>query len=111
MASQRFGPDERIRRRSEFERVYRQGTRLHGRYMTVFLLPGRPAGRLGIAASRKLGSAVRRNRAKRLAREVFRTLDRPPGVDIVIIPRREMLDAPFNAVTADYRNILRRAAR
>jgi ribonuclease P protein component len=106
-----LGPESRIRRRSEFEQVYRQGARLHGRFMTVFLLPGRSMGRLGIAASRKVGSAVRRNRAKRLAREVFRTLERPPGVDIVIIPRREMLDASFDALTADYRNILRRARR
>ena len=55
-----------------------------------------------MAATRKLGSAVERNRAKRLAREVFRRHKMAAGLDIVIVPRREMLDAPFTSLEADY---------
>jgi len=97
----------RIRRRLEFERIYREGARLRGRFMTVFLLAnGRPTSRLGVAATRKLGSAVERNRAKRLAREIFRRHIIAAGYDIVIVPRREMLDAPFSHLEADYRGVL-----
>jgi ribonuclease P protein component len=102
-------PDERIRRRPEFERVYNEGTRISGRFMTVFLLAnGREAQRCGVAATRKLGPAVERNRAKRLAREIFRRHKVAPGYDIVIVPRREMLDAPFASLEADYDRAIER---
>jgi ribonuclease P protein component len=104
-----LGSDERIRRRPEFERVYNDGTRISGRFMTVFLLKnGRDVQRCGVAATRKLGSAVERNRAKRLAREIFRRHKNTPGYDIVIVPRREMLDAPFASLEADYDRALER---
>jgi ribonuclease P protein component len=100
---------ERIRRRPEFERVYNDGARISGRFMTVFLLPtDRPGPRLGIAATRKMGNAVERNRAKRLAREIFRRHKLTAGYDIVIVPRREMLDAPFASLEADYDRVLER---
>lgn len=110
--SQSFKRTERIRRRPEFERVYSQGARIHGRFMTVFVLPnGGYVPRFGVAATRKLGSAVERNRAKRLSREVFRRHKLAAGLDIVIVPRREMLDAPFSNLEADYQAALERRDR
>jgi ribonuclease P protein component len=100
---------ERIRRRPEFERVYNEGGRVSGRFMTVFLLATeRPGPRFGVAATRKMGNAVERNRAKRLAREIFRRHKLTAGYDIVIVPRREMLDAPFASLEADYDRALER---
>jgi ribonuclease P protein component len=83
-----------------------------GRLMTVFILPrsdGRT--RLGIAATRKLGGAVVRNRARRLVREVFRQHVNPPGLDIVVVPRAVLLDAPFAAIESDYASCVDRRAR
>ena len=98
-----FGPAEHIRRRSDFKRVYDQGVRIRGRYATVFLLPtSLDFARLGIAATKKLGGAVDRNRAKRLTREVFRRNKIAKGFDIVVVPRRELLDASLTAFEADY---------
>jgi ribonuclease P protein component len=80
--------------------------------MTVFVLrvEGTSA-RLGVAATRKIGSSVDRNRAKRLAREVFRRHKMVAGFDIVIVPRQEMLDAPFASLEADYDATLQRSGR
>jgi len=112
MAAESLAASQRIRRRPEFERVYNQGARIHGRFMTLFVLPnGGNVPRFGVAATRKLGSAVERNRAKRLSRELFRRHKVAAGLDIVIVPRREMLDAPFSKLEADYQAALERRDR
>ena len=107
-----LAPAERVRRRPDFERAYSSGVRIHGRFMTLFVVAnGGTATRLGVAATRKLGSAVERNRAKRLAREVFRRNKIGEGLDIVIVPRREMLDASFASLETDYTSTLERRDR
>src|SRR5437764_6475707 len=109
MDGQGLAAPERIRRRLEFERIYKTGAKIHGRFMTLFVMDnGTPAPRFGVAATRKLGSAVERNRAKRRARELFRRKKNIGGLDIVIVPRREMLDAPFATLEADYVSLLDR---
>ena len=106
----------RLRSRREFVPVQEQGRRVSTKYMTVL---GRTssgtADRLGIIASRKFGGAVQRNRAKRRLREVFRRQD-PVDVsmpahrslDIVVIPRRESLAAPFETIEADFQTAVRK---
>ena len=82
----------RVRKRAEFDRIQKGGSRVNTRSF-VLVLAGRkdrgPA-RLGITASRKIGGAVVRNRAKRLVREAFRALGElfPPGLDLVVIVRK-----------------------
>ena len=86
--------------------------RVRARLMTVIARPNTLGqSRLGIAATRKLGGAVVRNRAKRLVREVFRHAAVPPGLDIVVIPRTDMLDADFRTIESEFRYALRRAGR
>lgn len=102
----------KLRRRAEFTRVYEQGRRFRGRFMTCFALPNElGSARLGISASQKIGNAVARNRAKRLVRELFRRHKPLTGIDIVVIPRREMLDASWPKIEADYRAALQRLPR
>ena len=60
-------------------------------------------------ASKRVGGAVVRNRAKRRLREIFRR-ERPSqaagasrgSLDVVAIARRELVDAPFAAAEADF---------
>ena len=108
----KFRPRQRIRRRVEFQRVYDRGTRISSRYQTIFVLPNQQdVARLGIAATKKLGGSVQRNRAKRLIREVFRRSNIASGFDIVVVPKRELLDASLTALEADYRQTLERRIR
>jgi len=112
MGGQHLTRSDRVRQRSDFEQAYGSGRKVGGRFMLVFLVPNRGGiPRLGVAAGRKFGGAVRRNRAKRLAREIFRRHRPSTATDIVIIPRREMLDASFLHLESDFLEILRRSAR
>ena len=105
-----FGKSQRVRRRGEFQQAFSAGYRVSSRYFTLILLPGAtPPARLGIVASRKLGDAVRRNRAKRLIRELFRhQAPLATGLDVVVIPRRELFDAPFLDLERDFRTAWQR---
>jgi ribonuclease P protein component len=98
-----LGPQERVRRRAEFERIYQHGLKQWSRFMTVFLLrTGGSTSRLGVAATRKLGGAVVRNRAKRISREIYRRHKPKPGLDVVLVPKREFLTAEFDDLERDY---------
>jgi ribonuclease P protein component len=83
----------RLSRSKDFDAVYRQGTSASSRYLTLHWFPREddPEGdpRLGLAVPRAVGSAVVRNRVKRLLRESWRALlpDIPPGRDYVLVAR------------------------
>ena len=108
-ASHAFLAGEHVRKRAEFELIYKTGFKRSGRLMTMFTRE-REAGpaRLGIAATRKMGAAVERNRAKRLVRELFRHNKPAAAVDVVVVPRREMLDAAYDRIEAEFRSLLSR---
>lgn len=80
--------------------------------MTLFVKrTGRDGSRLGITATRRIGGAVIRNRAKRLARELFRQQPIVPGLDIVVVPRREFPDAPYLGLQREFSVLVDRALR
>jgi ribonuclease P protein component len=107
-----FTSAERVRRRADYQRIYDRGVKVHGTFLTLFTLANDlQIGRLGIAATRKIGGAVVRNRAKRLIREVFRHNKLAPGFDIVVVPRRELVDASLTAIESEFRHVLDRSLR
>lgn len=83
----------RLSRSRDFDTVYRRGRSASSRYLVLHWFPREddPDGppRLGLAVPRAVGSAVTRNRVKRLLRESWRELlpNVPPGQDYVLAAR------------------------
>jgi ribonuclease P protein component len=117
--STRFSRTLRLRSRAEYERVQQGGRRHAAKYLVLLARPNDlDHDRLGIIASRRMGGAVLRVHAKRRIRELFRRhepdLTRQRGLvpmDLVVIPRRELVAAPFAAVAAEYQAMLTKARR
>jgi len=125
--SGRFLARERIRKRSEFRTIQDAGHRVVSPAF-VFLLgrcaaqgaaaqgaavPGDRRQRLGITASRKVGNAVQRNRAKRLLREAFRCIrtELPSGIDLVVIVRQGIGARTLADVVAEWQSCRARIER
>jgi ribonuclease P protein component len=106
----------RLRTAEDFRRVRARGRRYQGAESIVRVLrTDGPAPRLGLATPRAYGSAVRRNRFRRLAREAFRALAATLGpVDCLVEPLRRGKDAPeptLRGLAADLGSAAALAAR
>ena len=97
----------RLKRRSDFLRLQHKGVR---QVMAHFILQAGvapdpiPSARLGFTASKKIGNAVCRNRAKRRLRALSHALDVQvlrAGTDYVLIARHSVLGAEFASLAAD----------
>lgn len=98
----------RLRSSRDVTDVLRRGRRGSGRLVVLHVRrrDDDEAARLAFVASRRVGSAVARNRAKRLLREAAAQLDWQDGVDVVLVARRACVESR----TSDVRTELLRVA-
>jgi len=101
-----------LRRRGDFLRIQKAGRRFKQQHMTVLIGRGPdPNTRVGFTISRKVGTAVKRNRVRRRLREITRALrtNFEEGLDYVIIAYPSAVSASANALQEDLRCALQRA--
>jgi ribonuclease P protein component len=91
-----------LRDKRDFDRLYRRGAKVHGRhFVIIFAKNGRNYNRRAFLASKKVGKAVERNRAKRLLKEAHRQLAPrvKVGYDILFIARNTIASARCPEIT------------
>lgn len=101
---------ERLRRRADFLRCYREGRRRHGELVVLHTLAnGRQGPRLGLTVGRKVGGAVVRNRVKRRVREIYRRWSersRLPALDLVVHAKPSAGSASFAELERELERLL-----
>lgn len=86
-----------LRGRADFDRLYTKGRHHRIGGLTVILAPAlSEPGRVAFVASRKVGGAVARNRAKRRMRAALARVQPNPQVDAVYSATPSVLTAPFS---------------
>ncbi|HEY0831842.1 MAG TPA: ribonuclease P protein component [Candidatus Dormibacteraeota bacterium] len=106
-----MGPFQRLRRRSDFQSAISGGRFHSGQALVGFAVPSEAgASRVGVTVSRKIRTAVERNRARRRLREVARVHLLGPdsplsqvGIryDVVLIARPAALEVSFAELKAE----------
>ena len=114
----------RLSRSEDFTRAYRAGRSVANKYLVLYYFErsgpeaGQAAGgpRVGFSVSKRLGTAVDRNRIKRVLREAYRAHSQSlrGNVDLVLIARTPLVEllegGGFRAVEEKTAEVLRKAS-
>ena len=95
-----------------FQAVYKSGKSYANKNLVVYVLPNQSVKRrVGFAAGKRLGTAVMRNRLKRLLREAYRHHQEKiiTGVDLVLVARQPLVNAGLDKATKAFLDICTRA--
>lgn len=103
----------RLQKSQHFERLRQEGFVYRHPFLLLSMAPNQlPHNRYGLVTGKPLGSAVKRNRVRRVLREVLRNLHPTikTGYDIILIARAKIVEQPFVAVRQAVYDMLQRAA-
>jgi ribonuclease P protein component len=109
----------RLTRSEDFKRVRRSG-KSYAHPLVVLIVQAhdkrsspvdQPRVKVGVTAGRTVGTAVYRNRAKRLLREAMRSLipNITPGLDLILIARPGLVTASLEETRQALLTLLQRA--
>lgn len=111
--SHNFSRTERLSRNSDFLRIKNHGISFKYKPFWVQLHSGEGLNRkLGVIATKRLGNAVRRNKAKRLIRELYRRSKDmlPESCQIVVIPKKPIFETDFTYLESCFKQTLVQSA-
>ncbi|MGD9852029.1 MAG: ribonuclease P protein component [Nitrospirales bacterium] len=95
---------------AEFERVRKKGSAIRNPFFTMVFSLHDPNdfSRIGIIAGRRVGNAVKRNRLKRVCRELVRRSisSLSPGYECILYPKTRILNATFSEVCRVWNEML-----
>jgi ribonuclease P protein component len=110
MALFTFSREERIRRRADFHRILKEGEKFDSPYFQISISPNRlPQRRLGLTVGKNIGSAVRRNRVKRMIRDFFRLNKEalPGSSDVVVKAKPGAARLNFRQVSEELKGLFK----
>ncbi len=100
-----FPSSLKIQKREEFRIIYLKGERISSESFSLFVLgKGFGKGRLGITVTKRIGKASKRNKVKRIFREIFRKNREKlsEGIDIVVHAKPEVLNKNYWEIEEEF---------
>ncbi len=98
-----------LKQNHEFRRLYAKGRSAVSPYFAIYCRKtNRPVSRLGITTGVKLGNAVKRNRARRRIRELYRTHEGMllPGYDVVVVARTRVIYGQYRELERSFLQLM-----
>ncbi len=107
-----FKKENRIKSKNAFQIVYKTGRSVVDSMSVMYVLPNEEKTvKIGFAVGKKMGSAVVRNRVKRMMREVFRhrRSELRDSVQIIWVARKKLIEADIYTYDRIFMRLAKRA--
>lgn len=107
-----FRKENKIKSKNAFQIVYKTGRSVVDSMSVMYVLPNEEKNiKIGFAVGKKMGSAVTRNRVKRLMREVFRhrKAELKDSVQIIWVARKKLVEADIYTYDRIFMRLAKRA--
>jgi ribonuclease P protein component len=102
--------EERIRKKGDFDKIFKSGSFYSGSYMTL-VLRKHSRRRVGFTMRRGIKGAVKRNRVKRLLREIYREKKEElrEDVELIFIARNSAVGKGYQELRTDLDSLIHQA--
>ncbi|MEN8302613.1 MAG: ribonuclease P protein component [Campylobacterota bacterium] len=99
-----------LKQHKEFQYIYNKGKNQHSNGVVLFFLPQNGIHKVGFTATKKLGNAVKRNRAKRRLRALFcEHSDSLKDGSYVFVAKVGLFDSSYKQLSSDFLKVLKKA--
>ncbi|MBU1928087.1 ribonuclease P protein component [bacterium] len=94
----------------EFQYIYKKGKNQHSSNVVLFFLPQNGIRKVGFTATKKIGNAVKRNRAKRRLRALFCEYSNTliDGT-YIFVAKQSIIESSYEQIHLDFKKILSKA--
>jgi ribonuclease P protein component len=100
-----------LSRNNVFRKLYARGKSVGNKYLILYYLPNyRQVNYLGITVNKKIGNAVKRNRAKRLIKEAYRLMENQikTGYTFVFVARARTVESNCQTILESIKELIKK---
>ncbi|MCD4668441.1 MAG: ribonuclease P protein component [Sulfurimonas sp.] len=105
-----LGGFDTLKLHKEFQYIYKKGKNQHSSSVVLFFLPQNGIHKVGFTATKKIGNAVKRNRAKRRLRALFceHSNNLKDGT-YIFVAKQSIIDIPHANLEKDFHKVIFRS--